>query len=302
MYDGLHQRSRDEVDLTAEEIADFLDAEYVGTDAHVSGFGAIDDAAAGDITFWEGTDRQPIQDADASIVVCSPPSSEEANASQVLTSNPRVDFMKVVREFFTEPREGQQAHPSATVEPGAELGANCHVGPHAHVSAGASIGDDSYIGASTYIDGSVHVGNRCVIQSSASIGEPALSYRRDESGELIREVHAGTVEIGDDVAIGAGSVVDRAMFKTTAVGDGTKIGRNAYIAHQSRVEESVWISSAAVIAGSVTVHRRARIYLGARIAPYLDIGADAEVGMGAVVLDDVSPHARVVGSPAKPVK
>jgi len=302
MYDGLYQRSRDEIELTAGEIADFLNTEYIGTDANVSGFNSIDDAKPGDITFWEGTEHQPIQDSDASIVVCSPQSATEADATQILTSNPRIDFMKLVKEFFTEPRAEEQIHPTATVESEAELGANCYIGPHAHVSAGVSIGDNSYIGASTYIDGNVHIGDRCVIQSNASIGEPALSYRRDENGELIREVHDGTVKIEDDVDIGVGSIVDRAMFKTTTVGRGTKIGRNVYIAHQSQIEESVWISSATVIAGSVTVHPYARIYLGARIAPYLDIGAEAEVGMGAVVLEDVQPHARVVGSPAKPVE
>ena len=302
MYDGLHRRSRDEIHLTAEKIADFLNTDYIGSDVSVSGFGAIDDTTTGDITFWEGTEDQPVQDSDASMVVWSAPPSKDADAAQIVTSNPRIDFMKLVKEFFTKPRSGQEIHPSATVEPGTELGANCYVGPHAHVSKGASIGDDSYIGASTYIDRSVNIGDRCVIQSNVSIGEPGLSYRRDENGELIREVHDGSVKIGDDVDIGIGTVVDRAMFKTTTIGRGTKIGRNVYIAHQSQIEESVWISSATVIAGSVTVHPQARIYLGARIAPYLDIGVDAEVGMGAVVLEDVPTQAVVVGCPAKPVE
>lgn len=302
MYDRLQYCSGDEIELTAEKIADFLNTEYIGADDPVSGFGAIDNAGSGDITFWEGTEEQPIQETDASIVVCLPPPSKGADATQIVTSDPRIDFMKLVKYFFTEPRSGKEIHPSATVEPGTELGSNCYVGPNAHVSTGASIGNDSYVGASTYLDGNVKVGDRCVIQSNVSIGEPGLSYRRDENGELIREVHDGTVRIGDNVAIGSGSIVDRAMFKTTTIGQGTKIGRNVYIAHQSQIEESVWISSATVIAGSVTVHPQVRIYLGARIAPYLDIGADAEVGMGAVVLEDVPPQARVVGAPAKPIE
>jgi acetyltransferase-like isoleucine patch superfamily enzyme len=117
-------------------------------------------------------------------------------------------------------------------------------------------------------------------------------------------------EIGDDVVIGRGTLVEN----DTTIGGLTKIQAMAYITSYSTLEEQVFIAPCVQTANDnfmgrteqrhelrkgPTIRRGARVGVGAVLCPAVEIGAEAFVGAGAVVVKDVPPRVVVVGNPAR---
>jgi acetyltransferase-like isoleucine patch superfamily enzyme len=118
------------------------------------------------------------------------------------------------------------------------------------------------------------------------------------------------VTVGDDVVIGRGSLIEN----DTTIGALTKIQADAYITAYSTLEDNVFIAPCvvttndnfmgrterrhALIAGP-TIRRGARVGGGAILCPGVEIGEEAFVGAGAVVVNDVPPGVVVVGNPAR---
>jgi acetyltransferase-like isoleucine patch superfamily enzyme len=117
-------------------------------------------------------------------------------------------------------------------------------------------------------------------------------------------------DIGDDVVIGRGALVEN----DTSVGALTKIQAMAYITAYSTLEEQVFIAPCVqtsndnfmgrtekrhALRKGPTVRRGARVGVGAVLCPAIEIGEEAFVGAGAVVVDDVPPRVVVVGNPAR---
>jgi acetyltransferase-like isoleucine patch superfamily enzyme len=120
-------------------------------------------------------------------------------------------------------------------------------------------------------------------------------------------------ELGDEVVVGRGSLVEN----DTTVGARTRIQANAYVTAYSTVEEDVFIAPGVVttnddfmgrterrlaVTRGPTIRRGARIGGGAVLLPGVEIGEEAFVGAGAVVLEDVPARAVVVGNPARRIR
>ena len=117
-------------------------------------------------------------------------------------------------------------------------------------------------------------------------------------------------EIGDDVVIGRGSLVEN----DTTVGARTKIQAMAYVTAYATLEEDVFIAPCVQTSNDnfmgrterrhelrkgPVVRRGARVGVGAVLCPAVEIGEEAFVGAGAVVVKDVPPRVVVVGNPAR---
>jgi acetyltransferase-like isoleucine patch superfamily enzyme len=120
-------------------------------------------------------------------------------------------------------------------------------------------------------------------------------------------------EIADDVVLGRGSLVEN----DTAIGELTKIQAHAYITAYSTLEDNVFIAPCVAttndnfmgrterrheLVKGPTIRRGARVGGAAVLLPGIEIGAEAFVGAGAVVLRDVEPGTVVVGNPARPIR
>jgi acetyltransferase-like isoleucine patch superfamily enzyme len=118
------------------------------------------------------------------------------------------------------------------------------------------------------------------------------------------------VVVGDDVVIGRGSLVEN----DTTIGPLTKIQAMAYITAYSTLEDNVFIAPGVQTTNDnfmgrterrhesikgPTIRRGARVGGGAVLCPGVEIGEDAYVAAGAVVVRDVPPRVVVVGNPAR---
>src|SRR5438876_2708634 len=117
-------------------------------------------------------------------------------------------------------------------------------------------------------------------------------------------------DVGDDVVIGRGALVEN----DTTVGELTKIQADAYVTAYSTLEDNVFIAPRVITTNDnfmgrtekrhalrkgPTIRRGERGGAGAVLCPAVEIGEEAFVGAGAVVVRNVPPRVVVVGNPAR---
>jgi acetyltransferase-like isoleucine patch superfamily enzyme len=198
---------------------------------------------------------------------------------------------------------------SAVVYPGTVLGEGVVIGDNAVVGKPPTLGARSTAsgeelpplvvgdGAAVLACAVVFAGSR--LGSGVIVGDQACVRER--------------CELGDGVVVGRGSMVEN----DTSVGARTKIQANAYVTAYSLLEEDVFIAPGVVttndnymgrtegrhrLRAGPTIRRGARVGGGAVLLPGVEIGEEAFVGAGAVVLDDVPARAVVVGNPARQIR
>ena len=198
---------------------------------------------------------------------------------------------------------------TAIVYPGTVVGEGCRILDYAVVGKQPTLSPRSTakreelppleLGAGTIVS------TGSVVFAGTTLGERAIVG--DQA--CVRE----RCTIGDDVVIGRGSLVEN----DTAVGALTKIQAHAYITAYSVLEDNVFIAPCVVttndnfmgrtekrhdLVKGPTIRRGARIGGGAVLLPGIEIGEEAFIGAGAVVLKDVPARALVVGSPARQIR
>jgi len=227
-------------------------------------------------------------------------------------------LVEVLKLFQTEPPKcAVGIHPAAAVDPtatiseGAAVGAGCYVGPGCVIGKNTvlypnvTVLDDAVIGCETIIwSGTVirdrcKVGNHCILHPNVTIGADGFGYRPSLDGQsLVKIPQIGTVQIGDDVEIGAGSCIDRGKFSATTIGDGTKIDNHVQIGHNCKLGRCCIMAGAAGLAGSVTLGDGVIMGGGARVKDHITIGDGVRLGGNASVINDVAPGKTLLGTPA----
>jgi UDP-3-O-[3-hydroxymyristoyl] glucosamine N-acyltransferase len=199
--------------------------------------------------------------------------------------------------------------PTAEIGPHVVIGARANIGPLVRIGAGCSIGDEVSIGSHTVLYPRVVVyeriivGSRCIIHAGAVIGADGFGF--EMSGGQYRKVpQVGTVEIGDDVEIGANTCIDRAALGATVIGAGAKLDNMVHVAHNCRIGRHVAIAAQTGLAGGVTIGDYAIVGGQVGIGDKARIEAKAVVGSGAGILTSkiVRAGEPVWGTPARPLR
>jgi acetyltransferase-like isoleucine patch superfamily enzyme len=198
---------------------------------------------------------------------------------------------------------------TAAVYPGTQLGADVEIGDFAVLGKQPTLGKHSTapreeLAPLTIGDG-VCILAGAVVFAGTRLGQGVIVG--DQA--CVRE----RCDVADDVIIGRGAFVENDV----AIGPRTKIQANAYVTAYSTLEEDVFIAPCVITANDnfmgrterrhkerlgPTIRRGARIGAGAILLPGIEIGEEAFVGAGAVVLHDVPPRAVVVGNPARRIR
>lgn len=227
-------------------------------------------------------------------------------------ADPELSFVEVLRLLHPETAEQAGVDARAVVEPGAELGAGVHVGPYAVIRAGARIGARSCVLAHAVIgrgcvlgedcricphvvlyDG-VTLGRRVTVHAGSILGADGFGYKF-RGGRHVKVPQVGTIEIADDVEIGANTCIDRAALGATRVGYGTKIDNLVQLGHNVTVGQHCILCGQAAIAGSARIEDYAIIGGNAGIADHVCVGKAAKVGALTGVGTDIAPGKEVFG-------
>ncbi len=211
---------------------------------------------------------------------------------------------------------GPFVHPTAAVDPAAEIGADVWIGPHVTVGAGARIGARSVLeagvtvgpGASAgadchfrpgaYLAHGCVVGDRVILQPGCVVGSDGFGWAFLD-GRLLKIPQIGIVRLGDDVEIGANTCIDRAQTGVTSVGDGTKIDNLCQIGHNCEIGKHCVIAAFAGLAGTTIIGDYVKVAGQTAFKGHIRIGDRATIGGGTHVWGDVEPGATVTGRPAQ---
>jgi UDP-3-O-[3-hydroxymyristoyl] glucosamine N-acyltransferase len=111
----------------------------------------------------------------------------------------------------------------------------------------------------------------------------------------------GTVEIGDNVEIGANVTIDRARFAKTIIGRGTKIDNLVQIAHNVVTGENCLIVSQVGISGSTVLGNNVVLAGQVGLVGHIKVGDGAIVAAQSGVSKSIPEGTMMWGYPAKPI-
>jgi UDP-N-acetylglucosamine acyltransferase len=185
-------------------------------------------------------------------------------------------------------------HPTAIIDPQADIGDQVTIGPYAVIGANVRIGARTVIGPHVTIDPFVSIGPECHIFQYASIGAlpQAIKFQGEETyvrigrGTIIREF----TTINRGTAFGGG---------VTEVGDDNMLMAYTHVAHDCRTGRGVVLANNATLAGHVAIDDYATVGGLVAIHQFVRIGRHAYIGGKSAVVKDIPPFVIAAGDRAR---
>ena len=287
--------------LLLSVLAGAIGARLEGTDAEVSGIAAVDAAGPGQVTFLSNPKyAHQARETKASAIIARQP-IPGAGCAFLLTPDPYLAFARAVVQFHPTVRLAAGVSAQASVHPTAALGKEIHVGafavvaegavvgdrvtlyPGAYVGKGAIVGEDTVLHPRVTLYEGVRVGKRVILHAGCVIGSDGFGFAPTPEG-FLKIPQVGTVEIGDDVEIGANTTIDRAALGVTRVGRGTKLDNLIQVGHNVEIGRDTVIAAQVGIAGSTRVGNGVMIGGQAGLAGHLAVGDGVMLGAKTGVL------------------
>jgi UDP-3-O-[3-hydroxymyristoyl] glucosamine N-acyltransferase len=188
--------------------------------------------------------------------------------------------------------------PFASIGEGTRIGARCQIHSGVRIGRHCRLGDDVILYPNVVLYDNTVLGQRVIVHGNAVIGADGFGYRFQE-GRHVKVPQFGSVELGDDVEIGACTTVDRGTFQVTRIGGGTKIDNLVMIGHNCQIGRHNMLVSQVGIAGSCTTGDYVVMAGQVGLADHIHVGDRAQIGAQAGVMRDVPPGERHLGAPAR---
>jgi len=185
-------------------------------------------------------------------------------------------------------------HPTAIIDPSAQIADDVTIGPYSIIGANVTIGSGCDIGPHVVIKGHSTIGKNNRIFQFATVGEDCQDkkYKGEQT----------FLEIGDDnvirenCTIHRGTVQDQSM---TRIGSRNLFMVNTHIAHDCIVGDDCIFANNAGIAGHVKVGNSVIIGGNTGVHQFCEIGSYAMTGGASLVLKDIPAYVMVFGNPAQ---
>ena len=183
-------------------------------------------------------------------------------------------------------------HPTAIVDPKAQLGLGVRVGPYAIIGADVEIGDRSIVGYHATLEGPSRIGAQNEIFPYAAIGFKTQDLKYAGEPTLL--------EIGDANVFREFCTVHRGtgLGEKTIIGNANLFLAYTHIAHNCVVANHTIFSNNATLAGHVNVEDHVVISGLSAVHQFCRIGAHSIIGGCAKIVQDVPPFLIADGNPA----
>ncbi len=278
------------------ELAEVINAELKGDpNCVISGLGTLQNAGPDQLSFF--TNRRYarfLKSTTAAAVVLSAEDMNDCPVFSLVSKDPYLAYAKAVRYMNPEQPSDPGVHPSAIVSVTASIHssacicANSYIGEHVQIDENIYIGpgcvveDNSVIGngsrliANVSVCHNIKIGERVLMHAGVVIGADGFGIT-NEAGKWLKIPQLGSVEIKNDVEIGANTTIDRGALGNTLIEEGVKIDNQVQIGHNSIIGAHTAIAGCVVIAGSVTIGKRCMIGGGTAIAGHIVITDDVVI-------------------------
>ncbi len=259
---------------TLAALAELLDVKLIGDEqCEITGLATLKGAGPGQLSFLSNPIyAEQLVSSRASAILIEEKFIESCPGNKLISASPYVAFAKATQFFDNSPKNPAGIHASACVDETAVLGKNVSIGANAVIEADARLADNVVVGAGCYVGEAAVLGESCRLHSNVTlyhritlglnveihsgsvVGADGFGFAFDGTKSV--KIHQlGSVVIGDDVEIGAGTTIDRGALENTEIHNGVKIDNQVQIAHNCKIGAHSIICGCVAIAGSVTVGR-----------------------------------------------
>ncbi|TFV99512.1 UDP-3-O-(3-hydroxymyristoyl)glucosamine N-acyltransferase [Oxalobacteraceae bacterium OM1] len=291
-----------------QNLVERLGGHLIGTpDIEVSGIAPLDKATASHVTFLSNPKfRSSAAQTGAAALILSPDDNDAIGATyagaRIVTDNPYAYFARAA-QLFVELNARPVlpgVHPTAFVDPTAQIAQTAVVGPHvtveadvvigdhARIDAGCFIGEGAKVGADTHLYANVclhagcEIGARGIVHSGAVIGADGFGFAK-EKGAWVKIPQTGRVLIADDVEIGANTTIDRGALDDTIIEEGVKLDNQIQIGHNCHIGAHTAMAGCVGVAGSAKIGRNCTFGGAAMVLGHLTIVDNVHISSGSMV-------------------
>jgi UDP-3-O-[3-hydroxymyristoyl] glucosamine N-acyltransferase len=308
------------MEFTAAAIAGFLKGEVVGNpDAKVNNVAKIEEGHPGALSFLANPKYEHFLYTTASSVVLVNSDfvpASPVSATLIKVKNAYEAFASLLTLVEQSKPKKKGIHPTAVIEPGAEIGADVYIGAYAVIGEKCVVGDGSaiyphvYIGDNTrlgknciiYQGAKIYheciIGNNCTIHAGSVIGSDGFGFAPQSDSEFMKIPQIGNVVIEDNVEIGANVAIDRATMGSTIIRKGVKIDNLIQIGHNVEIGENTVMAGQTGISGSTKIGRNCMFGGQVGIAGHLKIADGTRIGAQAGIGGDIKEaNTTILGTP-----
>ncbi|TCK18447.1 UDP-3-O-[3-hydroxymyristoyl] glucosamine N-acyltransferase [Thiogranum longum] len=288
--------------ITLLELAEQLGVDLLGDgDTLISAVSTLQHGSEGELGFLANSSyRKYLAETKLSAVILSENDAGDSPVAVLVSTNPYADYARAVQLLYPPKPVIAGVHESAIIQAGAEVDPGASIGPNVVIAAdarigkrvqlgpgcvideGVSIGDDSYLVANVTVLAKARIGCRVTIQPGAVIGSEGFGIAAIDNGWL-KVPQLGSVQIGNDVDIGANTTIDRGALEDTVIEEGVRIDNQVQVAHNVFIGAHTAIAGCVGISGSARIGRHCRLAGGVGIVGHLEIADHVTVtGMSMV--------------------
>jgi UDP-3-O-[3-hydroxymyristoyl] glucosamine N-acyltransferase len=238
--------------------------------------------------------RRQLESTRATAVLVAPADEAHCPVAALIDPNPYLAYARIATLLHPDLEAPAGIHPTAVVAGGArvaasasigplsvieddaEIGERVLVGPGCIVQRGARVGADSKLLSRVSLYAGVTLGQRCVLHAGAVVGADGFGFALD-AGAWVKVPQVGSVQVGDDVEIGANTTIDRGAIDDTVVANGVKLDNQIQVGHNVIIGAHTAIAGCTGISGSTVIGQRCMIGGMVGFAGHLTIADDVVV-------------------------
>lgn len=306
---------KDIVELTGGRLEDDDTADILKV--NIKGAASLEDATGEDISFYINKKHSAALSVTKAKAVFVREKVESANKIfQIVVPNPLIAFARAVEKLYSLNETPKGILDGAYIYEDSSFGKDVTIHPNAFIDKGVKIGDYTVIHPGVYVGKNCTIGSNCTIYPNVTVQENSLignsvtihpnavigadGFKYEFDGQKhVKIPHIGHVEIADNVEIGAGVTIDRALTGKTTVGEGTKIDNLVQIAHNVKIGKHCLIISQVGIAGSSELGSFVTLAGQVGISDHVSIESQTIIGAQSGVTKDLKKDV-YFGTPAIP--
>ncbi len=249
----------------------------------------LEQAQAEDISFLANPSyKKFLTSTQAGAVIMTAEMAAGFAGNALVSDNPYATFAHIAHMLQPPVKRVEGVHPSAVIDPAAELDSSVAVGPLAVVGAGVKVEAGSQIAAQVNLGEGVQLGKNCVIKAGvtieagcvlgdrvvvhpgAVIGADGFGLARDQHG-WVKIPQTGVVVIGDDCEIGANTTIDCGAIENTVLGKDVRLDNQIQVGHNVIIGDHTVVAGCTAIAGSAEIGKNCLIGGGVGIVGHIKI-------------------------------
>ncbi len=297
------------VDVTIAQIIADLGGELVGSpETRITAIASLEKATSSDVSFLSSVKyASQFLQSQAGCVIAKRIDWQIARdkgfqGATILTDDPYLYYARLTQwwkrqQMATSSQAAKPyIHPTAVIASSAQIAQDATIGALCVVEDGAVIGARTVLKSRVTVGADCKLGSDCIIHSGVVIGADGFGFAPNKTaGEWIKIEQLGSVQIGNDVEIGANTCIDRGALEDTVIEDGVKLDNLIQIGHNVRIGKHTALAGCVGVAGSASIGAHCTVGGGAVILGHLTMADHVHISAASVVTRSIHKAGNYTG-------